>query len=445
MKCEHCGFENNDNSKFCQECGKLLDVLKKADILPSQDSLETDKTISDDLPELITEAHEDHNMSITKLVIICTIISLLIGIAIFGYNHYETGKKADDAYKEAIDLYNAKDHVHAIKKLNLALKYRSKPEYHFEKFKNLLYSGGTNIASESIDNALELDPNNNNYIANAAYFYFITAQDPPKSIKYFEKLAQQNPKNLQIKFDLAFAYCNNSDYNSAEKLLLDIVKKDPYFYPAWDLLGKIYYTEGNIKKSLELREKAVEVLPDNHYYQMMLGTTYDINGITDKAISAYEKAIELDKNRSKNIINRIAQLKGEKPQDSIEIPTTTVPYENKNGHTIIKAKVNGKTGKFRVIPNIAESIISESFAQKAKIIPAKDSFYSVFHNHNGVLFIPVTYDNVQLGDFKLSNIRIGIISDTITDGYDGMFGANVLKAFQVKPEPLKEELILTPQ
>ncbi|GAB5525165.1 MAG: hypothetical protein Roseis2KO_30370 [Roseivirga sp.] len=58
-------------------------------------------------------------------------------------------------------------------------------------------------------------------------------------------------------------------------------------------MGIVYGTQGEYDKAIAAYEKAIEIKPDDHEAFNNLGIVYDDKGEYDKAIAAYEKAIEI--------------------------------------------------------------------------------------------------------------------------------------------------------
>ncbi len=63
---------------------------------------------------------------------------------------------------------------------------------------------------------------------------------------------------------------------------------------AWIELGNLYFDTGNIKKAITAYNKSLELAPDNPDVWTDLGVMYRRNGEPEKAIAAFDKAIAAD-------------------------------------------------------------------------------------------------------------------------------------------------------
>jgi arylsulfatase A-like enzyme/Flp pilus assembly protein TadD len=108
-------------------------------------------------------------------------------------------------------------------------------------------------------------------------------KDPKEMIRYHELMA------------LGQQAIQAGKYSDAAKCLREVVEGDPTNALARNLLGMVYYQEGDLARSKEQIEKAIELNPKNlsdaHYN---LGIVFSRLGRHAEAAASYEKAFEID-------------------------------------------------------------------------------------------------------------------------------------------------------
>lgn len=99
--------------------------------------------------------------------------------------------------------------------------------------------------------------------------------------------------NLRTQF---FKCLEEKDFLKAENILKDVLEKNPNDASALDLLGNLYFMKGDIKKSLELYNKAILIAPKYAHTYYDRGSLYLNLEEYDKALKDRYKAVELDPN-----------------------------------------------------------------------------------------------------------------------------------------------------
>jgi tetratricopeptide (TPR) repeat protein len=111
-------------------------------------------------------------------------------------------------------------------------------------------------------------------------------KDPKEMIRYHELMA------------LGQQAIQAGEYAEAEEYLQQVVRGDPENAFARSIMGMILYQEGNIARSREELEKAIELNPKNlsdaHYN---LGIVLSSLGQNAEAAASYERALEIDPTR----------------------------------------------------------------------------------------------------------------------------------------------------
>ncbi len=156
-------------------------------------------------------------------------------------------------------------------------------------------------------------------------------KNPEKSLEYIEKgIALNTFGNRELSMQLSKAYVENladrSDvtldiqkrfFESAEKNLLEIIKKDPEDVRTRMILAELYlkYSARNsfyIDEAIKLIETTIQYSPTRVESYPMLAEAYLMKSDPNKAIDYLEKALEINNTRSQdylNIINVASQLK----------------------------------------------------------------------------------------------------------------------------------------
>lgn len=123
-------------------------------------------------------------------------------------------------------------------------------------------SGDYPKAISQIDKAISLNPNNTSlYLAKLSLHQDSHATNEIPDV--YKKLIAINPQNFEFKRDLALFYVSNSEYQQAEILLNDVLKKFPENIGTQIGLVKIYYKTRGKQSALDLLDKFNRALPDN--------------------------------------------------------------------------------------------------------------------------------------------------------------------------------------
>jgi len=114
-------------------------------------------------------------------------------------------------------------------------------------------------ALENYDKALELTPDNFDVLAGVADSYYQMAVADTieekqreyyrKAADYYEKMAKLKPDEVSVLFNLGLCYMGLKDADSAIRVFLDVVKKNPRDTEAHNFLGSAYYLKGEKRKS----------------------------------------------------------------------------------------------------------------------------------------------------------------------------------------------------
>jgi tetratricopeptide (TPR) repeat protein len=93
------------------------------------------------------------------------------------------------------------------------------------------------------------------------------------------------------------SYAVTRNYVNEETLWKDVLKNNPEAFIAYNNLGTIYRDKGSYDKALSMFQKAVELRPDDTFHYSNLGSVYGLMGEPAKAVPLFKKAIELHPDR----------------------------------------------------------------------------------------------------------------------------------------------------
>lgn len=115
-----------------------------------------------------------------------------------------------------------------------------------------------------------------------------------KSVDIYKALLEENPKNIELNYDVAIIYDAKGDYDLAEKYLQRYIVLKPNEAKAYNYLGYMLVEQNKtLDKAVVYIEKALTLEPNNGTIHDSLGWAYVKLGKIDNAISELEKAVEL--------------------------------------------------------------------------------------------------------------------------------------------------------
>ncbi len=143
----------------------------------------------------------------------------------------------------------------AVQEFGSNLKYNIKGEYYLQEKK---YAGGR----QSFQAALQEDPTS----AQANYYYarFLLAEGEAKAaLPYLQKAVQYNPGDSDYHFWLGTAYGENDLSKQERASYQAALRLDPKHGQALTALGNNLLRAGELDKSFNLYQKALDIWPDN--------------------------------------------------------------------------------------------------------------------------------------------------------------------------------------
>ncbi len=121
------------------------------------------------------------------------------------------------------------------------------------------------------------------------------SEDLPTVIAEMEKKCKHNPDNVVAFHHLGLVYMKAGRIDEAIEALERCIVIDDQANQPMINLGAIYFGMGNLERAQELNEQAIQAQPDTSAQAYAnLGLIWQQRNELDKAIGAYDKAIQYD-------------------------------------------------------------------------------------------------------------------------------------------------------
>jgi tetratricopeptide (TPR) repeat protein len=248
------------------------------------------------------------------------------------YQHLEDYENARQSYEKVIELEPRHTNAHyGLYTIHARLKESQKAQQHLAEFQRCkerdalrvrqhdqeltdlnLFSGGLarvcagahelylragNAArmEATLKQAVELDPNHVGYLEKLVALYQGTRRTP-EALAVCHRIERLDPNNATCQLNIGKLSALLGRPEDAEKALQKVIALLPGHYAGYQELARLYLrTNTNLPRARELAQKAVALEPRADSY-FVLGWTCDVGGDPAGAMSAIEKAIQLDPN-----------------------------------------------------------------------------------------------------------------------------------------------------
>ncbi len=115
-----------------------------------------------------------------------------------------------------------------------------------------------------------------------------------EAIAAYEKAVALTPDSITLRYALGALFWKAIRYDEAEKVFLEILKREPNEPRASFNLGDIYLTRGEAEKAVPFLETAMKAFPDEFDTRFALGRAYLSVGQTEKAVEELQTAVKLN-------------------------------------------------------------------------------------------------------------------------------------------------------
>jgi len=152
--------------------------------------------------------------------------------------------------------------------------------------------GNLPVAIALLKRATEVDPKNKYAWNNLGLAYF-QSRDDDQAIAAFQKQIEVNPYDEYAYNNLGRVYWNERKYGDAVKAFNKQLENNPLDKFAHANLGAMYEEWHKYELAVPELEKAASLTPDSAELQVSLGDSYLNLGQDDKALAAFDHAVEL--------------------------------------------------------------------------------------------------------------------------------------------------------
>ncbi|VVB70018.1 Beta-barrel assembly-enhancing protease [uncultured archaeon] len=110
------------------------------------------------------------------------------------------------------------------------------------------------------------------------------------AIASLDKIIKANPRDAWALYRKGWILSDTGRYEESTDILKESIKVDPYFASPWNLIGNNFWTGKNSDKALEAYEKAIQLRPNKGLYWFNKGDALKELGRNSEAEEAYAKA-----------------------------------------------------------------------------------------------------------------------------------------------------------
>lgn len=141
-------------------------------------------------------------------------------------------------------------------------------------------------------------------------YAYLLRNEVDKGLKEYKIAYELDPKNRQVRYNLALGHIANNQYGEAIKLLHPLAKEGIFDFDSHYSLGEAYYLNKQYPEAVKAFSEAVSIRPGyaNAYYYMALA--YKEMGDKQNAIGAADKALRLVP-KYKEVLDLKAELTGQ--------------------------------------------------------------------------------------------------------------------------------------
>lgn len=122
-------------------------------------------------------------------------------------------------------------------------------------------------------------------------YAYLLRGDVQGGLKEYQEAYRLDPKNRQVKYNLALGYMASKQYGEAIKLLEPLAAEGLLDFEAHFSLAEAYYESGQYDKAVGEFGKTIEIRPgaaDSYYY---MGLAYEKMGDKKKALESFNQAL----------------------------------------------------------------------------------------------------------------------------------------------------------
>lgn len=243
--CDYCGIENNDDHKFCKECGNRLKYLAAA---CADDACEIE--LAFDLDELKGRA----------------------------FIHSTKG-----------------DYDQALAELSRAIRHHPNvPELHFQLGSVCHRAGKIDMAVKELERAVSLDRSHFKALLKLGNIYGEDVRDHEMAIRIYRMAVALKPDYPDLRNNLGNAHRFVGQYEKAAEQFEKAIELNPKYARAMFNLGKAYSAMSRHEDAARLYRMAIEVDRNHPKAHCNLGRALAEMGMHAEAVKSFHVAAALD-------------------------------------------------------------------------------------------------------------------------------------------------------
>ncbi|MEW6182840.1 MAG: tetratricopeptide repeat protein [Bacillota bacterium] len=165
------------------------------------------------------------------------------------------------------------------------------------------------VVMEAAQHRVKENPNDAIAHLELGYAYLLR-QETKKAMAEYNKAYKIDPKNRQVRYNLALGHTASKQYEEAIKLLQPLAKEGVFDFDSHYSLGEAYYLNGQYPEAVKAYAEAGTIKPGyaNTFYAMAL--CYENMGDKKNALASADRALRLVPNY-KEVLDFKARLNGE--------------------------------------------------------------------------------------------------------------------------------------
>ncbi|MCE3241369.1 MAG: hypothetical protein K0Q83_1876, partial [Deltaproteobacteria bacterium] len=157
----------------------------------------------------------------------------------------------------------------------------------------LLAVGRVDEASQDIERALSLNPNDSNALSLQSIIA-VVQNEKENALALAQRAATADPQSASPRISLSYAQQANFDIDGALSSLQQATQLDSENALAWARLAEVWLSFGDLDEALKAAERAVALDPNLSRTQTVLGFAFLTRVNTEEAKKAFERATVLD-------------------------------------------------------------------------------------------------------------------------------------------------------
>lgn len=152
--------------------------------------------------------------------------------------------------------------------------------------------GRLDEAIDTMKMAIDREPDSV-YLQMELAVLYLQKKDNPNALQVVEAILKKYPDNVDA-LVMAATIKKTLDKNADVKSLYErVLLHDPNRKSVYQVLGKLYFTEGDYDKAADVYTKMIRRFPDDYVGYYYMGEIYGVQGKYDKAEEAFLKTLSL--------------------------------------------------------------------------------------------------------------------------------------------------------